>query len=93
MMSHWEVVNLNVASLLTLLIIGLSTSVMAHTHQQRDPSDLFTTLTPAVPDILGSGRNGGPLRPGRRVGFRSLVAGLADDISRGYIFFCNPSSS
>ena len=39
-MSYWGVVNPNVTSLLTLLIIGLSTSVMADTHHQRDPSDL-----------------------------------------------------
>ena len=30
----------------------------------------FTTRTPAVPDVLGSGRNVGALRPGRHVGFR-----------------------
>ena len=31
---------------------------------------LFTTRTPAVPDVLGSGRNDGALRPGRCVRFR-----------------------
>ena len=30
----------------------------------------ITTRTPAVPDVFESGRNGGPLCPGRRVGFR-----------------------
>ena len=32
----------------------------------------FTTRTPAVPDVFDSGRNGGALRPGRRVCFRCL---------------------
>ena len=35
----------------------------------------LTTRTPAVTDVLGSGRNDGALRPGRRVGFRSLAPG------------------
>ena len=34
-----------------------------------------------------SGRNVGALRPERRVGFRSLAPGLADDISLGHITF------
>ena len=41
---------------------------------------VFTTRTAAVPDVLVSGRNVGALRPGRRVGFRSLAPGIADDI-------------
>ena len=41
---------------------------------------LFTTRLPAVTDVFGSARNVGALRPGRRVGFRSLASGLADDI-------------
>ena len=51
---------------------------------------IFTTCLPAVTDVFESGRNVGALRPGHPVGFRSLVAGLADDISRGYIFFVTP---
>ena len=47
----------------------------------------FTTRPPAVPDVLVSGRNDGALRPGRRVGFRSLPPGLADDIYRESIIF------
>ena len=47
----------------------------------------FTTRTPAVPDVFDSGRNVGALRPVRRVGFRSLVPGIADDICRGHIIF------
>ena len=47
----------------------------------------FTTRTPAVTDVLRSGRNVGALRPGRRVGFRSLVPGLADDICWGTHYF------
>ena len=35
----------------------------------------FTTRPPAVTDVFVSGRNVGALRPGRRVGFRSLVPG------------------
>ena len=34
-----------------------------------------------------SGRNVGALRPARRVGFRSLAPGLADDIPWGRIIF------
>ena len=49
-----------------------------------------TTRPPAITGILGSGRNVGPLRPGRRVGFRSLAPGLADDIYRGPIIFVTP---
>ena len=41
----------------------------------------FTTRTPAVTDVFDSGRNVGALRPGRRVGFRSLWRGPADGIS------------
>ena len=38
---------------------------------RRERLDLFfTTRPPAVTDVLGSGRNVGALRPGRRVGFR-----------------------
>ena len=48
---------------------------------------IFTTCLPAVPDVFDSGRNVGALRPGRRVGFRSLAKGLADDIYRGSIIF------
>ena len=40
----------------------------------------LTTRTQASPDVFGSGRNVGALRPARRVGFRSLASGLADDI-------------
>ena len=47
----------------------------------------FTTRTPTVPDVFDSGRNDGALRPGRRVPFRSLAPGIADDISRGHIIF------
>ena len=53
---------------------------------------VFTTRTPAVTDVLGSGRNVGALRPARRVGFRSLAPGLADDISRGHIIFVMPTA-
>ena len=41
---------------------------------------IFTTRPPAVPDVFDSGRNDGALRPARRVGFRSVAPGLADDI-------------
>ena len=34
-----------------------------------------TTHTPAVTDVLESGRNVGALRPGRHVGFQLLAAG------------------
>ena len=47
----------------------------------------FTTRTAAVTDVFDSGRNVGALRPGRRVGFRSLVPGPADDIFQGHIIF------
>ena len=50
----------------------------------------ITTRTAAVPDVFDSGRNDGALRPGRRVGFRSLGPGLADDICRGPIIFVTP---
>ena len=50
----------------------------------------FTIRTPAVPDVFGSGRNVGALRPGRRVGFRSLAPGLADDIYWLPIIFVTP---
>ena len=50
----------------------------------------FTTRTAAVPDVLGSGRNVGALRPGRRVGFRSLWRGPADDIPEKPIIFVTP---
>ena len=53
-------------------------------------SILFTTRTPAVTDVLGSGRNDGALRPGRRVGFRSLGPGIADDTCRAPIIFVTP---
>ena len=52
----------------------------------------FTTNTPAVPDVLGSGRNVGALRPGRRVGFRSLAPGLADDIAGAPIIYVMPTA-
>ena len=35
---------------------------------------IITTRPPAVTDVLGFGHNLGALRPGRRVGFRSLGA-------------------
>ena len=41
---------------------------------------VFTTRPPAVTDVFESGRNVGALRPGRRVRFRSLAPGIADDI-------------
>ena len=47
----------------------------------------FTTRTAAVPDVFVSGCNVGALRPARRVGFRSLAPGLADDICGGHIIF------
>ena len=47
----------------------------------------FTTRPPVVTDVFESGCNVGASRPGRRVGFRSLVPGLADDIYRGSIIF------
>ena len=50
----------------------------------------FTTRTPAVPDVFDSGRNVGALRPGRRVGFRSLALDIADDIYREHIIFVTP---
>ena len=50
----------------------------------------FTTHSPAVTDVLGSGRNVGALRPGRRVPFRSLVPGIADDICCEPIIFVTP---
>ena len=53
----------------------------------------FTTRPPAVTDVLGSGRNDGALRPGRRVGFRWVALGLADDISRCTYYCCNAYSS
>ena len=45
----------------------------------------ITTCTPAVPEVFGSGRNVGALCSARRVGFRSLASGLADDLSQGHI--------
>ena len=54
---------------------------------------IFTTRPPAVTDVFVSGRNVGALRPGRRVGFRSLGAGWADDILRCTYYFCNTYSS
>ena len=38
-------------------------------HSPSWASRVFTTRPPAVTDVLGSGRNVGALRPGRRVGF------------------------
>ena len=52
-----------------------------------------TTHSPTVPDVFDSGRNVGPLRPGRRVYFRSLAPGVADDISWCTYYFCNAYSS
>ena len=54
---------------------------------------MFTTRPPAVTDVFESGRNVGALRPGRRVGFRSLQPRLADDISRCTYYFCKAYSS
>ena len=51
---------------------------------------IITTRPPAVPDVFGSGRNVGALRPGRRVGFRSLAPGIADDICRELIICVTP---
>ena len=51
----------------------------------------FYYPSPAVPDVFDPGRNVGALRPGRRVGFRSLAPGLADDISRGHNIFVTPT--
>ena len=56
-------------------------------------SSSFTTRPPAVPDVFESGRNVGALRPARRVGFRSVAPGIADDISRCTYYFCNAYSS
>ena len=53
---------------------------------------MFTTRTPAVTDVFDSGRNDGALRPGRRVGFRSVGPGQADDIFRGHIIFVSPTA-
>ena len=53
----------------------------------------FTTRPPAVTDVLGSGRNVGALRPGRRVGFQWIVRGVADDIFSGTYYFCKAYSS
>ena len=53
---------------------------------------VFTTHPSAVPDVFDSGRNVGALRPGRRVGFRSLAPGLADDIYRGHFIFVRSTS-
>ena len=53
----------------------------------------ITTRPPAVPDVFGSGRNDGALRPGRCVYFRSRAPGLADDISRCTYYCCNAYSS
>ena len=39
-------------------------------EQSRPCVSKFTTRTLAVTDVFDSGRNDGPLRPGRRVGFR-----------------------
>ena len=47
----------------------------------------ITTRPPAVTYVFGSGRNDRALRPGCRVGFRSVAPGLADDIYRGSIIF------
>ena len=52
----------------------------------------FTTRTPAVPDVFVSGRNVVALRPRRRVGFRSVPPGLADDICWGHIIFVMPTA-
>ena len=51
-----------------------------------------TTHTPAVPDVFGSGRNDEALRPGRRVGFRSLAPRLADNIAGAPIIFVTPTA-
>ena len=51
----------------------------------------ITTRPPAVPDVFGSGRNVVALRPARRVPFRSLVPGMADDICRGHNIFLMPT--
>ena len=53
---------------------------------------IITTLTPAVPDVFDSGRNVGALRPGRRVGFRCLAPGGADDICWGHIIVVTPTT-
>ena len=45
------------------------------TLAMSDCGHSFTTRPLAVPDVLVSGRNDGALRPGRRVGFRSLGPG------------------
>ena len=55
-------------------------SLLPDPHCSLKEFQTFTTRTAAVTDVLVSGRNDGALRPGRRVGFRSLAPGLADDI-------------
>ena len=61
-------------------------------HFCYTPYQGITTRTPAVTDVFGSGRNVGALRPGRRVGFRSLAQGLADDIYWEHIIFVTPTA-
>ena len=53
---------------------------------------LFTTRTPAVTDVFGSGRNVGALRPARHVGFRSPAPVAADDIPQEHIIFVMPTA-
>ena len=50
----------------------------------------FTSRPAAVTDVFDSGRNVAALRPGRRVVFRSLVPGIADDIYWLPIIFVTP---
>ena len=49
----------------------------------------ITTRPPAVTDhdVFDSGRNVGALRPGRRVGFRSLAPGGQTTFVGGHIIF------
>ena len=61
--------------------------VLSILNWPRNIKTSVTTRLPAVPDVFDSGRNVGALRQGRRVGFRSLGPGLADDICRGPIIF------
>ena len=52
----------------------------------------FTTRPPAVTDVLGSGCNVGALRPGRRVGFRSLAPGGQTTFRGALIIFVKPTA-
>ena len=80
-------------TLIALLKARNSVTIMLHLYHYDSAFELyfmvtyFTTRTPAVTDVLGSGRNVGALRPGRRVGFRSLAPGGQTTFPKEHIIF------